>query len=314
MGAARGRAYYTAEPHVGVPTTRQSTTMYIKRKNERMNLTFLGTSASEGFPNAFCDCENCRAARQAGGSSLRKRSSALLNGDLLIDLGPDLMAAAQQHGVSLAQIHYCLQTHEHEDHLDPGHFGSRSAFCGVYGTPRLHWYASAGAIEKAGQSLGRDLLDAEIGEKLNLTPHLIEPFQRFQVGPYDLLSVKANHAPPLMTMLYLISQGDRTLFYGTDTSEMSEATWEALAGYGRPFNVVVFDHTFGFKGRSGGHMNAEQFLEQVARLRKENLLAADARIYATHLGHHSNPIHEELAQFAQANGYLVAYDGLTVEI
>jgi len=279
-----------------------------------MKLTFLGTSASEGFPNAFCDCENCTAARQAGGPSLRKRSSALINRNLLIDLGPDLMAAAQQHGVSLAQIHYCLQTHEHEDHLDPSHFGSRSAYCGVYGTPRLHWYASQGAVDKAGQALARPLLDADIAEKLNLDIHLVEPFQRFAVGPYDLLSVKANHAAPLMTMLYVIGQGERTLFYGTDTSEMSEATWAALAGYGRPFNVVVFDHTFGIKGRSGGHMNAEQFLEQVERLRKEKLLAADARIYATHIGHHSNPAHAELAQFADQHGYAVAYDGLVVEI
>ncbi|MEZ4622640.1 MAG: MBL fold metallo-hydrolase [Caldilineaceae bacterium] len=186
-----------------------------------MNLTFLGTSASEGFPNAFCDCENCTAAREAGGPSLRKRSSALINRDLLIDLGPDLMAAAQQHGVSLAQIDYCLQTHEHEDHLDPSHFGSRSAFCGVHGNPRLHWYASQGAVAKAASGLTRDLLDAEMLEKLNLTIHEVAPFQRFAVGSYEVLSVKANHAAPLMTMLYVISQGERTLFYGTDTSEMS---------------------------------------------------------------------------------------------
>jgi phosphoribosyl 1,2-cyclic phosphate phosphodiesterase len=284
-----------------------------------MQLTFLGTAASEGFPNAFCDCENCTAARQASGPSLRKRSSALINRDLLIDLGPDLMAAAQQHGVSLAQIAYCLQTHEHEDHLDPSHFGSRSQFCGVYGTPRLHYYASQGAFDKAARQLGRaqtvaGLLDEELADKLNLAPHVIEPFQRVQVGPYDVLSVKANHAAPLMTMLYVIGQGERTLFYGTDTSEMGEETWQALAEFGRPFNAVVLDHTFGFKGRSGGHMNAEQFLEQVARLRQENLLAADARIYATHIGHHSNPAHPMLEAYAQQNGYLVAYDGLVVEV
>ena len=279
-----------------------------------MKLTFLGTSASEGFPNAFCDCDNCTAARQAGGPSLRKRSSALINQDLLIDLGPDLMAAAQQHGVSLAQLNYCLQTHEHEDHLDPSHFGSRSAFCGVYGNPRLHWYASQGAIAKAAGGLTRDLLDAEMLEKLNLTIHPITPFQRFAVGQYEVLSVKANHAAPLMTMLFVISQGERTLFYGTDTSEMSEETWQALADYGRPFNVVVFDHTFGWQGRSGGHMNAEQFLEQVARLQQENLLATNARIYATHIGHHSNPSHEELTRFAAQHGYLVAHDGLVVEV
>ncbi len=283
-----------------------------------MQLTFLGTAASEGFPNAFCDCDNCTAARQAGGPSLRKRSSALINSDLIIDLGPDLMAA-QQHRVSLAQIEYCLQTHEHEDHFDPSHFGSRSQFCGVYGTPRLHYYASQGAFDKAARQLGRTqtvagLLDEELADKLNLAPHVIEPFQRVQVGPYDVLSVKANHAAPLMTMLYVIGERARTLFYGTDTGEMGEETWQALGEFGRPFNVVVLDHTFGFKGRSGGHMNAEQFLEQVARLRQENLLAADARIYATHIGHHSNPPHPTLEAYAQQNGYLVAYDGLVVEV
>ncbi|MCB0062104.1 MAG: hypothetical protein KDE19_08320 [Caldilineaceae bacterium] len=279
-----------------------------------MKVTFLGTSASEGFPNAFCDCENCTAARQAGGPSLRKRSSALINRDLLIDLGPDLMAAAQQHNVSLAQINYCLQTHEHEDHLDPSHLGSRSVFCGVYGNPQLHWYASQGAIDKAASQFTRLLADAETKEKLNLAIYPIAPFQRFTVGPYDVLSVKANHAAPLMTMLFVISQGDRTLFYGTDTSEMSEETWQALEDDGRAFNVVVFDHTFGFKGRSGGHMNAEQFLEQVTRLRQANLLADDARIYATHLGHHSHPAHEELSAYARQHGYEVAYDGLVITV
>ena len=54
-----------------------------------MRITFLGTAASEGFPNAFCHCENCEGARALGGPSLRKRSSALINSDLLIDIGPD---------------------------------------------------------------------------------------------------------------------------------------------------------------------------------------------------------------------------------
>ncbi len=50
-----------------------------------MHLLFLGTAASEGYPNAFCHCENCNAARQEGGASLRKRSSVLIDGQLLID-------------------------------------------------------------------------------------------------------------------------------------------------------------------------------------------------------------------------------------
>src|SRR5688572_10871899 len=96
-----------------------------------MQLQFLGTSASEGYPNAFCACSNCETARKLGGTSLRKRSSVLLDGKFLIDLGPDLMAASMQHGISLANVRYCLQTHEHADHLDSSHLYSRSPLCGV---------------------------------------------------------------------------------------------------------------------------------------------------------------------------------------
>jgi phosphoribosyl 1,2-cyclic phosphate phosphodiesterase len=259
------------------------------------------------------------AARQAGGPSLRKRTSALVNDDLLIDLGPDLMAAAQQHGVSLASIHYCLQTHEHHDHFDPTHLVSRSQYCGVYGTPRLHYYASMGALQKASERFGRPvnhngLLDWAISDALNLHMQVVYPFDQFEVGDYSVLAVRARHAPDLTAMLYVISSGERTLFYCTDTSELPDESWQALVDYRRQFNVVVMDHTFGMKGRSSGHMNQEQFVEQMEKMRAYGLLAGDARIYATHIGHHSNPIHEELAARAAVCGYLVAYDGLAVEV
>ena len=54
--------------------------------------------------------------------------------------------------------------------------------------------------------------------------------------------------------------------------------------------------------------------EQVARMREERLLAEGARIFAHHLAHHSNPVHEELVVFAAARGYEVAYDGLVLDV
>lgn len=284
-----------------------------------MQLTFMGTAASEGYPNAFCDCTNCRDARALGGTSLRKRSAALINDDLLIDLGPDLMAAAQMHDVSLARLRYCLQTHEHGDHLDPMHLSSRSERCGVYGVPRLHFYATRGAISRAGGALGKqvpdgDLLAPLIGEHLNLDVHVVEPFQSFELGPYRVRSVRAAHDPNLVPVLYAIERDGRSLFYGTDTGPLPEATWQSLRDQELRFNVVVLDHTFGFGQRSTGHMNAEQFLEQVSRMRSERLLADDARIFAQHLAHHSNPVHPILTEFAAQHGYEVAWDGLTIDV
>ena len=138
-----------------------------------MILTFLGTSAANGYPEAFCRCDNCERARALGGPSLRKRSAALINDDLLIDLGPDIMTASNIHARPLCGVRYCLQTHAHADHLDTSHFLSRSPGYGVVGAPRLHFYASAGTVERAAQLLERDcaplgLLAPEGGERRNL--------------------------------------------------------------------------------------------------------------------------------------------------
>lgn len=282
-----------------------------------MQLQFLGTAASEGFPDAFCVCDNCNAARTAGGHSLRKRSSVLIDGDLLIDLGPDLMAAAMQHGINLAGVRYCLQTHEHHDHLDPSHFHSRSRFCQVHGNPRLHYYASQGALDRIAAAIGgavRGLTDPAVGDALNLTATPIVPGQDFVVGPYRVLSLPAVHAPELTAMIYLVERDGRRLLYATDTSDLPPAAWDALVAYRLPIHVAVFDHTFGLQGRSSGHMNHEQVEEQIARLRSLGLLADDAQLFATHLGHHSHPTHEELAAFTAPRGYAPAYDGLIVAV
>jgi phosphoribosyl 1,2-cyclic phosphate phosphodiesterase len=286
-----------------------------------MNFVFLGTSASEGYPNAFCACENCEQARQAGGPSLRKRSAALIDGELLIDLGPDLMAASMQHGVSLAKMRYCLQTHEHSDHLDPSHFSSRSPACGVKDAPRLHYYASQNALKRAERILRSDepkngFLDPAVSERLNLNVYVVEPFQHFAVGPYQVFSLKANHAHETTAMLYLIEHNGHTIFYGTDTGVIPQETWEALADFGKACDLVVLDHTFGLmlEKRGTTHLNADEFLEQVARLRQIGLITQGTRIFATHFGHHSNPTHPELVAYAAQHGYEVAYDGLVVNL
>ncbi|PIE36242.1 hypothetical protein CSA56_00720 [candidate division KSB3 bacterium] len=86
-----------------------------------MHLTFLGTSAANAFPEPFCQCPNCTQARACGGESLRKRSAMLIDDDLLLDLGPDILTASSLHGCPLTNVRYCLQTHAHADHLDLSH-------------------------------------------------------------------------------------------------------------------------------------------------------------------------------------------------
>jgi phosphoribosyl 1,2-cyclic phosphate phosphodiesterase len=284
-----------------------------------MQLTFLGTSAANAYPEAFCRCRNCQGARVEAGPSLRKRSSVLVDDDLLIDLGPDIMAAAQMHQVDLTGVQYCLQTHPHADHLDLSHLLSRSPGFGVVGAPRLHFYASPATLERADKTFERDLsehglFDPGAEQELNLRLHPIHPLQPIQVGPYRVLAFPANHAPGLGALLYAVERDGRAVFYGVDTAALTEETWHAFHKLEMQFDLVVLDHTYGPDQPGGDHLSAHQLIEHARRMREEGLLKDDGRIFGTHIAHEGNPPHSELVEFAAQHGYEIAYDGLTVTV
>ena len=243
----------------------------------------------------------------------------LVNDDLLIDLGPDIMAASQMHSCSLENVCYCLQTHPHADHLDPSHLLSRSPAYGVVDAPLLNFYASSGTLKRAAQTFERDLADfgllsPDAEKRLNLEIHQIEPFQTFTFGRYRVTAFPANHAPTMGAMLYAVQANGCSIFYGTDTATLLEETWRAFHKDQMRFDVVILDHTYGPNQLGSDHLSAHQVIEHVARMREEGLLPPNARALATHIAHEGNPPHPELTEFARPHGYEIAYDGLVLEI
>lgn len=284
-----------------------------------MKVTFLGTAASNAFPEAFCKCQNCEQARALGGRSLRKRSSLLINDDLLIDLSPDLHTAAQMHGISLTEVHCCLQTHFHADHMDLSQLLSRSPGFGTVGAPVLHFYASEGTLQRGAATFERDLadyslLDPEAEGLLNLKIHRLDPFNPMMIGAYRVTGYPANHAYGSEALLYSVEHNDKAIFYGTDTSVLFEETWQAFHQFDRHFDLVILDHTYGWNQKGNDHLSANQFIEHIRRMREEGLLKPEGRAYATHISHESNPAYPELSQFARQNGYEIAWDGLVIEV
>ena len=282
-------------------------------------VTFLGTAAANAFPEAFCSCRNCAQARLLGGRSLRKRSALLINDDLLIDLGPDIMTASQIHAVPLNRVRYCLQTHPHADHLDLSHLLSRSPAYGVVGAPVLEFYASRETLERADEVFQRDLavfslLSPETEKQLNFKAHQIQAFKPFRAGPYAVTAFPANHAPGMGAMLYAIETSGRAIFYGSDTAALFEDTWQVIRERGIRFDLVILDHTYGRDQSGTDHLNAEQVSEHAARMRAEGVLQGGARVLATHIAHEGNPAHDELDALAREHGYEIAYDGLVLNI
>jgi phosphoribosyl 1,2-cyclic phosphate phosphodiesterase len=282
-----------------------------------MKLTFLGTAAANAYPEAFCQCENCQSARSYGAPSLRKRSAAIVNDDLLIDLGPDIMSASQIHRRPLTNIRYCLQTHAHADHLDASHFLSRSPGFGVIGAPRLNFYASPATLKKTAATFQRDLssdslIDPLTGDKLNLTLHSVEPWQTLEFGSYRVTAIPANHDPNVDPLLYAIRSEGRSIFYGTDTAVLPEETWRGLHRHNLIFDLVILDHTYGPEENGSDHLSAHQLIDHFKRMQDEGILRPGAQKLGTHIAHEGNPPHPQLSAFAAINGYEIAYDGLTV--
>ena len=82
------------------------------------NLRFWGTSAGEGTPTPFCECDICRTARAVGGPELRLRSSFRIDEETMLDIGADFNAAALKMGETLFGLKNVLYTHTHEDHFN----------------------------------------------------------------------------------------------------------------------------------------------------------------------------------------------------
>ena len=82
-----------------------------------MEVVLLGTAGAGGRPNAFCTCTLCTAALAAG--DVRAQTSALVDGRLLLDCGPEVPLAAMRLGRSLAGVRHLLVTHSHPDHAGP---------------------------------------------------------------------------------------------------------------------------------------------------------------------------------------------------
>lgn len=280
-------------------------------------LTFLGTGAAQGYPDPFCVCANCERARELGGPSIRRRAAALINDDLLLDFGPDLIASSADLGVRLANVRYVLVTHFHSDHFDTSNLLIRTPEYGVADAPPLAIYGTHFTLARGSTTFARDLWSWELftpdaARELGIDYHPIEPFRPFDAGPYRVAAFPAKHDEG--AVVWSVQLDGWAVLYATDTKALPEETWRGLRDHGARFTVAAFDHTYGDVDDLRDHLTAREVAVHATRLRDEGLLAEGARVFGTHISHESAPPHPELSAIAARLGYEIAYDGLRVEL
>ena len=262
-----------------------------------MRVDLLGTGSADRWPNPWCACERCQWARGAGVH--RGRTSALVDGCLLIDPGPD----AGSGGVDLTGVRTVLITHDHPDHLDP-------AFL-------LAWsWASGPGLLVAGPAEAVERCRAWVGPEAPVEFRALVAGDTLVVdGAAGALRVRALPAAHSTrggrehdgtALLFEVTGEDAGLLYATDTAALPH---DALAG---PYDLVLLELTFGDMTEHGSaHLDLPAFGHEVTRLRTDGRLVADARVVAVHLSHH-NPI--DLSQRLAGIGAEVVRDGTTLQI
>ena len=259
-----------------------------------MKIQFLGTCACDYSPllqTVYKDCFDQDA---------RRSSCVLVDGHILIDCGDHTLDSMRILQVPYENINCLFLTHLHSDHYNPDSI--RKIAEGA--ARKLKVYAQEAAIPELEEALG--------GANIELIglPYL----NRTQIGENSFVAaLPANHTR--FPAHYLLEIGGKKLYYATDGAWIM---YDALY-YLRDQNVdmIVFDATCGdYEGdfRVAEHNSIRMIRSMCRSLKKLKIYKKDAKLYLSHIAPSLHKSHAETVEKAGKSKFLVAYDGLEVEI
>ena len=200
----------------------------------------------------------------------RRNSSALIDDCLLIDPGPCVPDALETFGKNPDKIKFILNTHLHIDHFN----------------------------------------EQTVASLKSATFYPMTEGETRAIGKYTVTALKANHSTCNTAVHFLISDGDKTLFYGLDGAWLLNDEVAAIKKNG--VDLAVIDATSGNKPgdfRIFEHNNLAMVIEIKATL--DNYIK---RFFISHMARTLHDGHDELVEQMKKHGIEVAYDGYETEI
>jgi adenosylcobinamide kinase/adenosylcobinamide-phosphate guanylyltransferase len=245
-----------------------------------VKIQVLGSGATDGWPNPWCSCASCTAARDQ--QVHRSQSSVLLDDRVLVDLGPATAAC----GADLSGVSLVLVTHDHVDHHFPQAWVWRA------------WARGTGPLTVlAPPSV---LAHASFDPKVTATA--VRPGDVVEAEGYVVRVLEARH--PADAVLYDVTGPDGSrLLYASDTGGLPDATVSAVRD--RAFDVVLLE----LAGTPlPTHLTLDTWPGEVDRLRDVGAVTPGTQVLATHLGH-DNPPPDQLDRALSALGARAVRDG-----
>lgn len=266
-----------------------------------MHIRLLGTGAAEGIPALYSDTRVSEHARKHGGRDVRTRCSALLDGCIKIDLGPDTLAQVQRDQLDARDWCGLVFTHSHDDHFTPSEI---QYFLHPFSSEQhmpFPIYANEsilGRIRAAYPEWPMELVRTKSFEVATLADYLVTP-----IHAYHLIEEDSHNL--------IFERGGKKLLYGTDTGIWREDTWSFLAG--AQIDLLIIECTNGsIETEYFGHLGVKQVLEVIERMHKIGALRPDAKLVTTHHSHNGEMTYAELVAELEPRGIVAGYDGLEI--
>lgn len=200
----------------------------------------------------------------------RRFSSLLIDDCFLIDPGPHVPNSLKEFNKKAEDIKFVINTHKHFDHYDEN---------------------TLVLLKQA------DLISFNCGDEKVF-------------GKYTVKAVSANHATCENSIHFIISDGDKKLFYGLDGAWLMYDEVEEIIK--QKIDFAVLDGTIGeVKGdfRVFSHNNLYMVMEMQSSL-KEYI----GQFCISHLARTLHESHDEVSAKMEKQNIIVAYDGLEINI
>lgn len=275
-----------------------------------MKFTFLGTAGPDQIPSPYCDCPRCSYARKHRGRDLRKKCCYLINDDLLVDMGADLLVACSMHDVHLMNLKYALVTHSHHDHFYVHSISMRKLGFQQQELPPLTFVAPPSVMTLLDCSGVKD-------EAAGLRRKPVLPYDSIDLPPYSIKALKATHAPAIGDAVnYIIDDGEKKVLIASDTAVYKEEVWPHLADL--ELDQLIIECAVGvntkFAAGQTRHLSIDGVQIMLEKMKEINAITNNTSVYATHFTHKHCLPHHEMSEVLQKIGVECAYDGLILQI
>ncbi len=278
-----------------------------------MKITFLGTSAAEGVPAVFCNCDNCKRARKLGGKNIRTRSQILIDGDMLFDFPMDTYMHMLMHNFDLSRVSRVLISHSHMDHCYPQEFIMRGEpFARSMTSERVKVYCNETVKKMFLSDIAREVRP-NVASAIDVIA--LKPYERIEEDGIEIVPLPAMHTVGEDCFVYYVKRNGVGALFLNDTGILDIAVYQKLKSMGGAVDLITFDCTYGaMRHGAGRHMGLYDAVDQLELIERAGLKNDGTVVYITHFSHNVALDHDGLEAAARAYGINTAYDGCTVDI